>query len=297
MIKALLLDLGGTLEVDDRVLPGAAEALNVIEELQIADGVPLVTCLVSDFKMPAPRTVQAIEATFNEYLEILERLDLRRFFEPVAERITLSTHAGALKPARLVFETALKRAKLDASIEDALFITENSAHVQACRKLKMTVLQFGTDFHDWTDAPLLIAHVVDPLNDNNLYVTLKPLLAAHHDMQLDSVHGFPTGAVKGRGRSWIKLDAPSLGDLRDVHVELPVEFEAKIDPNGRLGNVQVFPPSSEYLSEAVDNVRALIANGQVEGHPTGTGDSPVLPTHSVETGPDGRRYLRRRRFT
>ena len=297
MIKGLLLDLGGTLEVDDRVLPGAAEALNVIEQLQTADGAPLVTCLVSDFRMPVPRTPQAIEAAFKEYLKILDRLDLRRFFEPVAERVTLSTHAGALKPARLVFETALKRAKLDASIEDALFITENSDNVRACRKLKMTVLQFGTDFHDWTDAPLLIAHVVDPLSDNNLYVTLKPLLAARHDMQLDSVHGSPTGAVKGKGRSWVKLDALGLGDLRGVYVELPIDFEAKFDPNGHLGNVQVSPPSSEYLTEAVDNVRTLIANGQVEGHPTGSGDSPVLPTHRVETGPDGRRYLRRRRYT
>ena len=297
MIKAPLFDLGGTLEVDDRVLPGAAEALSVIAKLQTADGVPLVTCLVSDFKMPVPRTVQAMNAAFSEYLEILDRLDLRRFFEPVAERVTLSTHAGALKPARLVFETALKRAKLDASIEDALFITENSHHVQACRKLKMTVLQFGIDFNDWTNAPLAIAPMIDPSNDSNLYVTLKPLLAAEHGLQLNSVHGFPTGAVKGRGRSWVKLDAPSLGDLRDVYVELPVEFEAKIDPNGRLGNVEVFPPSSEYLSEAVDNVRALIANGQIEGHPTGSGDSPVLPTHRVETSPDGRRYLRRRRYT
>jgi hypothetical protein len=139
--------------------------------------------------------------------------------------------------------------------------------------------------------------MIDPSNDSDLHATLKPLLAAEHELQLDSVHGSPTGAVKGRGRSWVKLDAPGLGDLRGVHVELPVEFEAKIDPNGRLGNVQVFPPSSEYLSEALDNVRSLISNRQVEGHPTGSGGSPVFPTHSVETGPDGRRYLRRRRFT
>lgn len=297
MIKALLLDLGGTLEVDDRVLPGVPEAVSAIAKFQTADGKPLIACLVSDFTMPVPRTPQAIDATFNEYLQILERLDLRRFFEPVAERVTLSTHAGVLKPAPLVFETALKRAKLNASIQDALFITENSDHVQACRKLKMTALQFGADFNDWTSAPLVIAHLIDPSNDDNLHVTLKPLLAAHHDMQLDSVHGVPTGEVKGRGRSWVKLDAPDLGDLRGVHVELPVEFEAKIDPKGELGNVRVFPPSSEYLSEALDNVRSLISNRQVEGHQAVSGGSPVLPTHSVDTGPDGRRYLRRRRFT
>ena len=295
MIKVLLIDLGGTLEIDDRVLPGVPEGLSAFQKFQTADGKPLIVCLVSDFTMPVPRTPQAIDAAFNEYLKILDRLDLRRFFEPVTERVTLSTHAGVLKPARLVFETALKRARLDASIEDALFITENPDHVQACRKLTMTALQFGVDFNAWTNAPLVIAHLIDPSNDNNLRVTLRPLLAAKHDVQLESVHGAPAGTVQGRGRSWIKLDAPDLGDLRGVHVELPVEFEAKIDPKGRLGNVEVRPPSSEYLSEALDSVRTLISNRQVEG--SGSGDSPVPPSHSVETAPDGRRYLRRRRFT
>ena len=153
MIKVLLIDLGGTLEIDDRVLPGVPEALSAFQKFQTADGKPLIVCLVSDFTMPVPRTPQAIDAAFNEYLKILDRLDLRRFFEPVTERVTLSTHAGVLKPARLVFETALKRAKL-SSIEDALFITENPDHVQACRKLKMTALQFGVDFDDWTNALL-----------------------------------------------------------------------------------------------------------------------------------------------
>jgi hypothetical protein len=243
--------------------------------------------------MPVPRTSQSIDAAFNEYLKILDRLGLRRFFEPVTERVTLSTHAGVLKPARLVFDTALKRARLNASIEDALFITENPNHVRDCRNLKMTALQFGVDFNDWTNAPFVIARLIDPSNANNLQVTLEPLLA-NHEVKLESVHAVP-GAVQGRGRSWVKLDAPDLGDLQGVHVELPVEFEAKIDPRGRLGNVHVSSPSSEYVSEALDNVRTLISNRQVEG--PGSDGSSVLPTHSVETGPDGRRYLRRRGYS
>src|SRR5262249_44730540 len=131
MIKALLLDLGGTLEVDDRVLPGVPEALSAFQRFQATDGKPLVMCLVSDFTMPMPRTPQAIDAAFEDYLRILDRFDLRRFFEPVTERVTLSTHAGVLKPARLIFETALKRAKLDATIEEALFITEDADHIHA----------------------------------------------------------------------------------------------------------------------------------------------------------------------
>jgi len=294
MIKVLLLDLGDTLEVDDHVLPGVPEALNAFQKFETADGEPLIVCLVSDFTMPEPRTPAAINAAFSEYLKILDQLDLRRFFEPVDERVTLSTHAGVRKPVRLIFEMALQRAKSNASLEEVLFITENAVHVEACRKLKMTALQFGLDFDDWTNAPRIIARLVDPSNDHNLQVTLQPLLAAEHNVQLESIQSTPAGTVQGRGRSWVKLDAPDLGDLRGVHVELPVEFKAKIDPKGRLGNVQVTPPSSEYLTEALDNVRTLISNRQVEGSAK---DSPVLPTHTVETGPDGRRYLRRRRFT
>jgi hypothetical protein len=295
MIKTLLLDLGGTLEVADKVLPGVPEALSALQKFQTADGKPLVMCLVSDFTMPEPRTPQAVEAAFNEYLAILDRLNLRRFFEPVAERITLSTHAGVLKPAALVFETALKRARLTASIEDALFVTENSAHVEACRKMKMTVLQFGVDFVDWTNAPSIIAHLIDPSNDNNLRGALEPLLAAKHDMRLDSVRRAAGGAIAGSGRAWVKLDAPDLGDLDGVHVEVPVEFAAKTAPDGRLRDVQVQPPSQEYVSEAMDMVRSLISNSQVGG--STSRDPAVLPTHRVETGADGRRYLRRRRFT
>src|ERR1044072_1704624 len=107
MIRVLLLDLGGTLMVDGAVLPGVPEALRAIEEFKIADGKLLVTCLVSDFEMPIPRTQVAIDAAFRAYLDILEGVNLAHFFEPVDERITLSTHAGVTKPARIVFELAL----------------------------------------------------------------------------------------------------------------------------------------------------------------------------------------------
>jgi hypothetical protein len=295
MIKALLLDLGGTLERDGHVLPGVADALEVMLKFQTGDGDRLVICLVSDFKMPMPRTPEAIDAIFKEYLAILDQLNLRRFFEPVTERVTLSTHAGAVKPARLIFETALQRARLNASLEDALFITEEAEHVKACRKMKMTALQFGVDFDEWTNAPSVVAGLVDSPSKDNLQIALKFSLFAKHDLRVQFVHELSGNTVRGKGQSWVKLDAPELGKLKGVHVELPTDVEARIDSKGQISDVRVLPPSREDLMEAVGNVQTLAANHQISAD--GSEDRRVLPTHVVETDKHGQRFLRRRRFT
>ncbi len=162
MIRALLLDLGDTL-IDNvnKPFPGVQEALGALQKLETEDHTPLVLCLVSDFAMPDPRTEAAIAAAFAEYLDILDQAGLRSFFEPVDERVTLSTHVGVGKPKPAVFEAALRRAKVDAPITEALFITENADHIDACRtKLDMTALQFGVDFEAWSAAPALIAKAI-----------------------------------------------------------------------------------------------------------------------------------------
>jgi hypothetical protein len=62
-----------------------------------------------------------------------------------------------------------KRQRLGVSVpfSDCLFITEDRGHIAACRKLGMSTLRFdndhtGEDFSDWSEAPLLIAHLVAP---------------------------------------------------------------------------------------------------------------------------------------
>src|SRR5262249_30822750 len=153
MIKALLLDLGGTLiDSNDGVYPGVQDSLGVLETFETEEHKPLVMCLVSDYTMPESRTPTAIAAAFADYLKTLDRTGLRSFFEPVDERVTLSTQVGVNKPAAAVFEAALKRAKVDGRLTEALFITENSCHIAACQKLGMTTLQFGVDFNTWSTA-------------------------------------------------------------------------------------------------------------------------------------------------
>ena len=164
MIRALLLDLGDTLidtQNANKPFPGVQEALAELQKLETSDHTPLVLCLVSDFTMPEPRTDAAIAAAFVDYLDILDQTGLRPFFEPVNERITLSTHVGYNKPDARMFQAALERARINAPLTEALFITEHAGHIKACReKLHMKALQFGVDVQTWSAAPLLIAQAI-----------------------------------------------------------------------------------------------------------------------------------------
>jgi beta-phosphoglucomutase-like phosphatase (HAD superfamily) len=295
MIKALLLDLGGTLiDAQEKVFPGVLDALRVIETFETAEHKPLVVCLVSDFTMPEPRTEAAIAAAFADYLKILDRTGLRPLFEPVDERVTLSTQVGTRKPAAALFEAALARAKVDGALTEALFITEDAGHIAAGRKLGMTALQFGVDFSDWSAAPLLISKKIGTSGFRNSEAALRPALA-DHGLQLQSIDSVGPNRIRGTARSLVKLNAPELGDLSGVHVELPVDLEAHLDPAGRITAVRS-DPRPDDVAEAVQEVQTLAANRQIaDGAPDPT--SPVLPTHCLETDAEGRRVLRRRRFT
>jgi len=160
MIQVLMFDLGMTLsDGNNRPFPHVADALKSIAKLKTTAGKPLKSCLVSDFTMPSPgHTVSQI---FAEYLAILDTTTLRPFFEPVKKRVTLSTHAGVMKPDRKVFQKALDRLGSQAALKNCLFITENSDHVKVVRsKLHMQALQFGKDFNDWSQASAIIAHII-----------------------------------------------------------------------------------------------------------------------------------------
>lgn len=296
MIKALLLDLGDTLidTASETPFPGVVDALGVLEKFETADHAPLVMSLVSDYTMPEPRTDAAIAAAFADYLKVLDKTGLRRFFEPVDERVTLSTHAGKLKPAAIVFETALARAGVDGPLSEALFITENAGHIRACRALHMTALQFGFDFKSWSAAPLLISRAIGAPGFKNSTAVFGPALA-DHGLTLQSIDSLSADRLSGTARHLVKLNAPELGGLEDVHVELPVDLEASLDPAGRVTAVQSKARPGD-VAEAIQEVQTLAANRQIADGPADP-QSPVLPTHRLETDAQGRRILRRRRFT
>lgn len=296
MIKALLLDLGDTLidSATEKPFPGVADALDVIATFETAGHEPLVVCLVSDYTMPDPRTPEAIAATFADYLTVLDRTGLRHCFEPVEERVTLSTHAGVRKPAAEVFETALKRARVDGGLNQALFITENADHIAACRKLGMKTLQYGADFTSWSQAPLLVLRDIGAAGFKNSEAVFRPAFA-DHGVRLQSIEDLGPNELRGTARNLVKLHSPGLGHFNDVYVELPVEVEARLDAAGRIAAVQSTPRPDD-VAEAIQQLQSLAANKQIADGPPDSA-SPVLPTHRLETDAEGRRILRRRRFT
>jgi FMN phosphatase YigB (HAD superfamily) len=169
MIRILMLDLGDTLVHGDQALPGSRDALRALQEFETKNDAPLEICLVSDFHLASPAdNTSDIERLFGDYLLLLERLGLRGFFEPVAARVTLSTHVGAFKPDRRVFETAIARLGLKANWQEVLFITENEDHIAACQELGMKTLHFNADssvdadFHHWDEAAQLVSQLIWP---------------------------------------------------------------------------------------------------------------------------------------
>jgi FMN phosphatase YigB (HAD superfamily) len=179
MIRVVMLDLGGTLEAGGNVIRWVPEVLDALASFVTAAGDPVECCLVSDF----PFSEAEVAARLAEYLAILDGLGLRRFFQPVEERVTLSVHADLRKPDRRVFERALERLKTDAPLDACLFITENAEHVAGARALGMQALRFGAPdgpdgFPTWPEGLLPIAETITPGGDHNARIAREVIEAA-----------------------------------------------------------------------------------------------------------------------
>jgi len=302
MLRVVMFDLGRTL-IDERnqPFPHVAEALSGIAQLVDARERPLRSCLVSDFKLAAPPiTAAKLRPLLAEYLTILEGAGLRSAFEPVERRITLSSHAGVFKPERALFETALRRLGSRALLSECLLITEDGAHIQAVQAYGMLTLQFRSDttpqsdFSDWSQAPLLVAHLVSPSSGLNLVPALGAYLAVHHpELMLDAVEREGASGLRVRCRLWQALEQASLGALSGLHVPLPVVGEVRLGARGELKELQVTPPTPEALAEAATFVVGLHKRGQIVVQP---GVAPPHATHEIALDVRGRRKLVRRRF-
>jgi len=56
----------------------------------------------------------------------------------------------------------------------------------------MHALRFGGDFGDWSEAPLLVRHIVDPTSAHNTALALGVWPEAHHGRKVAGVDGEPT---------------------------------------------------------------------------------------------------------
>lgn len=302
MLRILMLDLGETLVHGGRPFPQVLQALQVVQQFETSAGEPLLLCLVSDYHMPRPPvTPTKIAAIFQQYLQELDNFGLTQFFEPVGKHVTVSTHAGVHKPDRRIFETAVQRLGVNADLDECLFITENAQHIAACRAMGMTALQFAGsasapgDFHDWSEAPLLLARLVAPERDSNRHLALQLRLMVTHQFQLTRMdRAGERGSVHARGKTLYSLTNSSLGTWSGVHVEVPTEAVIRLDPKGRISSIQIMPPDAATLREATDHLRTLIDNQQLAA---GAGTIAPGATHQIEVDAEGRRCLKRKRFS
>jgi beta-phosphoglucomutase-like phosphatase (HAD superfamily) len=135
----LLFDVGGTLEHRGRPRAGAVALLSALRHVRDEGGEAPVLGLVSDYGLAA--TPAEAAALRREYLGELRALGLGRFFQPFDARVTLSSDVSALKPDPRVFRAALDKLRPGLSWHDAVFVTENAAHVRAARALGMLAVQ------------------------------------------------------------------------------------------------------------------------------------------------------------
>jgi hypothetical protein len=141
-MKMVLFDLGRTLEDDGVLLPGAMETLQGIADIRAGGRPAVLLGLLSDFTMPDdPADVPSIR---QEYYALLDDLGIRRFFEPLDRRVTLSTEVGVRKPAAAMFRAAVSRVEPALALEDVLFVTEDAEHVRAARLLGLQAARVST---------------------------------------------------------------------------------------------------------------------------------------------------------
>jgi FMN phosphatase YigB (HAD superfamily) len=142
-MKIILFDLGNTLEDQSQgvTLPGAVQTLEAIKAMEDADGQAPFLALVSDFGETAADADQ-VRASQEEYYAILEQLGIRDYFEPVEQRVTLSTEAGAEKPSEVIFEAVVNKFHPGLHFQNVMFITERKSHVTAARALGMKAVHF-----------------------------------------------------------------------------------------------------------------------------------------------------------
>ena len=139
-MKVVLFDLGKTLEDRDVLLPGARETLQAVQAMRDSNGEAAALALVSDFDTPDnPEQIPLIQ---QRYYELLDKLGIRSFFEPVADRVTLSTEVGVSKPDEKIFRAVIEKIDESLGFQDVLFVTENQEHVLEARLLGITGVHF-----------------------------------------------------------------------------------------------------------------------------------------------------------
>jgi hypothetical protein len=139
-MRIILFDLGQTLEDNDVLLPGAADVLSAIQTMRDSNEELPVAALVSDYY--EAESHEDIEVLKKQYYKDLEKLGIQSYFQPLSQKVTLSTEVGVRKPDEKIFRTAIDKIHRDLPFHHVIFIADSLDHVTAARELSMTAIHF-----------------------------------------------------------------------------------------------------------------------------------------------------------
>jgi|SRR6476469_3652070 FMN phosphatase YigB (HAD superfamily) len=139
-MKIVIFDLGNTLEHNDKLITGAFETLSNIQKMYDDKNQPVMLALISDFLQA--NSQDEIKEIKEKYYKILDNLDIRPFFEPVNERVTLSTEIDVNKPEPRIFRYAIDKISKGLSFKEVIYITENKDHVIATNEMGINGIHF-----------------------------------------------------------------------------------------------------------------------------------------------------------
>jgi FMN phosphatase YigB (HAD superfamily) len=142
-MKIILFDLGNTLEFNGDLLPGAIELLSSIKTMDVSNDSSHDIALISDFdNFDNGLHLVDVKPFMMKYYNILQKLGIASFFDPLYKHVTLSTEVGVRKPDKKIFRAAVDSFEKDLSFENVLFITEDSSHVSVARQLGLNAIHF-----------------------------------------------------------------------------------------------------------------------------------------------------------
>jgi hypothetical protein len=150
----------------------------------------------------------------------------------------------------------------------------------------------GTDFTDWAEAPLLIAHSGFPGNQENLKSAVRGFLEASRNLVVSSVEG-AGNQFEAAAAARVPLPANSPAHLTGVLVEVPVRVNIQLDERGKPVRVDGADPNPADIAEVAMTVESLVSHGQIAG----VGEAPMGPTHQIDINSKGERVLKRKRYT
>jgi hypothetical protein len=300
MIKVLMFDLWDTLVQGDAVFPHVREALEVFSKFETEAGDRMELCLVSDEETATPS--RKPDSLHSDFVKLLDKFDLKRFFEPVERRVLFTTWAGSVKAGREAFEKAAGQLGLPAGLDEYLFISGNAKRSSAYRKLGMKVLRFNpsdsgdADFDDWAQAPQLAAPLVAPGSSFNRKLGLQIYLSVVYGLDLVSInYATEAGTIECRVKKSFPVKFKS-GDgvWQTIETQLPVKAVIKVDKKGKVSSVESEEPNAEELAESAHFVKTLEDNQQIS---RGGGKLKRNETHVLETDEKGQKRLKRKRYT